>query len=34
MENKMKLCLGINTGFAVNRFPLPEEWMKIVGEDL
>lgn len=30
----MKLKLGINTGFALNRFPLPEEWMKIIGEDL
>ncbi|MBI2145821.1 TIM barrel protein [Candidatus Woesearchaeota archaeon] len=30
----MNLKLGINTGFALNRFPLPEEWMKIVGEDL
>jgi D-erythrulose 1-phosphate 3-epimerase len=30
----MNLKLGINTGFAVNRFPLPEEWVKIVGEDL
>ncbi|MBS3169513.1 TIM barrel protein [Candidatus Woesearchaeota archaeon] len=30
----MNLRLGINTGFALNRFPLPEEWMKIVGEDL
>lgn len=30
----MKLRLGINTGFALNRFPLPEEWMKIVGQDL
>tara|TARA_Y100000310_G_scaffold345862_1_gene471689 strand:+ start:809 stop:1714 length:906 start_codon:yes stop_codon:yes gene_type:complete len=24
--------LGINTGFALNRFPLPEEWMKIIGD--
>ncbi len=30
----VKLKLGINTGFALNRFPLPEEWMKIIGEDL
>lgn len=30
----MKLSLGINTGFALNRFPLPEEWMKIIGQDL
>tara|TARA_Y100000310_G_scaffold338090_1_gene426830 strand:+ start:1667 stop:2575 length:909 start_codon:yes stop_codon:yes gene_type:complete len=28
------LKLGINTGFALNRFPLPEEWMRIIGEDL
>lgn len=26
--------LGINTGFAVNRFPLPEQWIKVVGLDL
>ena len=26
--------LGINTGFAVNRFAEPEEWIRIVGEDL
>ncbi|MEW5896146.1 MAG: TIM barrel protein [Nanoarchaeota archaeon] len=30
----MKLKLGINTGFALNRFPLPEEWIKLIGEDL
>ena len=30
----MKFKLGINTGFALNRFPLPEEWMRIIGEDL
>ncbi len=30
----VELRLGINTGFALNRFPLPEEWMKIVGEEL
>ncbi|MBI2579587.1 MAG: sugar phosphate isomerase/epimerase [Candidatus Aenigmarchaeota archaeon] len=28
----MKLKLGINTGFAVNRFPEPEEWSRIVGD--
>ena|SRR3989344_8571542 len=28
----MKVKLGINTGFAVNRFPEPEQWSKIVGE--
>lgn len=26
----MKLRLGINTGFALNRFPIPEDWMKII----
>ncbi|MAE13833.1 D-erythrulose-1-phosphate dehydrogenase, partial [Candidatus Woesearchaeota archaeon] len=26
--------LGINTGFALNRFPRPEQWLKIVGKDL
>lgn len=26
--------LGINTGFAVNRFPTPEQWIKVVGEIL
>jgi sugar phosphate isomerase/epimerase len=26
--------LGINTGFAVNRYSEPEEWIRIVGEDL
>ena len=26
--------LGINTGFAVNRYAEPEEWVRIVGEDL
>ncbi|MGQ9632456.1 MAG: sugar phosphate isomerase/epimerase family protein [bacterium] len=26
--------LGINAGFALNRFPEPEVWLKIVGEDL
>ena len=27
-------CLGINTGFAVNRYSEPEEWIPIVGEEL
>lgn len=27
----LKLRLGINTGFAINRFPEPEEWIRIVG---
>lgn len=26
--------LGINTGFAVNRYPVPEQWMRIIGKDL
>ena len=26
--------LGINTGFAVNRYSEPEEWVRIVGEEL
>jgi len=26
--------LGINTGFAVNRYSEPEEWIRIVGEEL
>ncbi len=26
--------MGINTGFATNRFPEPEVWLKIVGKDL
>jgi len=26
--------LGINTGFAVNRYSEPEEWLRIIGEDL
>jgi len=26
--------LGINTGFATNRFPEPEEWCRIVAEEL
>ncbi len=30
----MSFKLGINTGFAVNRYPEPEVWAKIVGEDL
>jgi len=29
-----KIKLGINTGFAVNRFPEPEVWLKIVGKTL
>jgi len=30
----MKAHLGINTGFAVNRYSEPEEWVRIVGRDL
>ncbi|HJN18913.1 MAG TPA: sugar phosphate isomerase/epimerase [Armatimonadota bacterium] len=30
----MKLQLGINCGFAINRFPEPEVWLRIVGEEL
>lgn len=30
----MTYRLAINTGFAVNRYSEPEEWIKIVGEDL
>ncbi len=26
--------LGINTGFALNRFPEPAQWLKVVGETL
>ena len=26
--------LGINTGFAVNRFPMPEQWLKVIGANL
>ena len=26
--------LGINTGFAINRFPEPEEWARVVAEEL
>lgn len=26
--------LGINTGFAVNRYPLPSQWLKVIGQDL
>ena len=30
----MKLRLGINCGFAINRYIEPEEWTKIVGKKL
>lgn len=29
----MQLTLGINTGFAVNRFPMPEEWVPLVAQE-
>lgn len=30
----MEVSLGINTGFAINRFPEPEQWIKIVADEL
>jgi len=30
----MRVKLGINAGFAINRFPEPEAWVRIVGEEL
>jgi sugar phosphate isomerase/epimerase len=30
----LTLQLGINAGFAINRFPEPEVWLRIVGEEL
>ncbi|MCP4641412.1 MAG: TIM barrel protein [bacterium] len=30
----MKVALGINTGFAINRFPEPDDWVPIVAEEL
>ncbi|MDX9972778.1 MAG: TIM barrel protein [FCB group bacterium] len=30
----MEVTLGINTGFAINRFPEPREWTRIVAEEL
>ncbi len=33
-QKPLNLKLGINTGFAINRFPEPEVWLKIVGHDL
>jgi sugar phosphate isomerase/epimerase len=29
-----QIKLGINAGFAINRFPEPEQWLAIVGEEL
>jgi sugar phosphate isomerase/epimerase len=34
MDNPLHLKLGINTGFAINRFPEPEVWLRIVGQEL
>jgi sugar phosphate isomerase/epimerase len=30
----MEVSLGINTGFAINRFPEPERWIGIVADEL
>jgi hypothetical protein len=30
----MKITLGINTGFATNRFPEPEDWVGVVADEL
>ena len=30
----MKVTLGINTGFATNRFPEPDDWIHIVADEL
>jgi sugar phosphate isomerase/epimerase len=30
----MKIRFGINTGFAINRFPEPEDWTTIVADEL
>ena len=30
----MHVKLGINAGFAINRFPEPEVWIRIVGDEL
>lgn len=30
----MRVRLGINTGFAINRFPEPEDWIAVVADDL
>lgn len=29
-----KIKLGMNTSFALNRYPLPKEWMDIIADDL
>lgn len=28
------MLLGINTGFALNRYPMPSQWLRIIGEEL
>ena len=33
-DSAPNFSLGINTGFAVNRFAEPEEWTRIIGEQL
>lgn len=30
----MNITLGINTGFAINRFPEPDDWVSIVADEL
>ena len=30
----MNVTLGINTGFAINRFPEPEDWVRVVADEL
>lgn len=32
--SKLNINFGINTGFAVNRYSEPEEWVRIIGNDL
>jgi len=32
--NTMNISLGINTGFAINRFPRPEDWIPVVSQEL
>jgi D-erythrulose 1-phosphate 3-epimerase len=34
LDRTLNLKLGINTGFAINRFPEPEVWLRIVGQEL
>lgn len=31
---RMRVILGINTGFAINRFPEPENWVPVVADEL